>query len=173
MLGTDYAGQDCSLARALEVVGERWTLLILRDAFYGVRRFSDFAAHLDIPRAVLADRLRGLVDDGVMARKPDPERRSRDVYELTRSGCELWPSLHALMRWGARFSTRPGSPRRFLHAACEAELDERGTCVRCGGSPTPNDIATVGPGEGPFRVDAVSAALQAPRRLLQPLGAAD
>src|SRR6266511_3542177 len=77
MLGKDYTDQDCALARALEVVGERWTLLILRDAFYGVRRFSDFAAHLDIPRAVLAERLRGLVDDGLLARRPDPERPGR------------------------------------------------------------------------------------------------
>src|SRR2546423_15667325 len=77
MLGKDYEGQDCSLARALEVVGERWTLLIVRDAFYGVRRFSDFAAHLDIPRAVLSDRLAGLVEDGLMQRRPDPERAGR------------------------------------------------------------------------------------------------
>ena len=64
MLGKDYQRQDCSLARALEVIGERWTLLIVRDAFYGVRRFNDFQVHLDIPKAVLSDRLSGLADDG-------------------------------------------------------------------------------------------------------------
>jgi len=64
MLGKDYQRQDCSLARALEAIGERWTLLIVRDAFYGVRRFNEFQAHLDVPKAVLSDRLSGLVDDG-------------------------------------------------------------------------------------------------------------
>jgi DNA-binding HxlR family transcriptional regulator len=75
---TDYDGQDCALARALEVVGERWTPLILRDAFYGVRRFSDFQVHLDIPRAVLADRLNGLVEDGLLVRIPDPHSMTPD-----------------------------------------------------------------------------------------------
>ena len=72
MLGKDYQRQDCSLARALEVVGERWTLLIVRDAFYGVRRFNDFQAHLDIPKAVLSDRLNGLVEDGILERLARP-----------------------------------------------------------------------------------------------------
>ena len=75
MLGSDYEAQDCSLARALGVVGERWTLLIVRDAFYGVRRLNDFQAHLDIPRAVLTDRLSGLVDDGVLQRRTRPRAR--------------------------------------------------------------------------------------------------
>src|SRR5690348_7302888 len=90
MLGKDYAEQDCALARALEVVGERWTLLILRDAFYGVRRFSELQAHLDIPKAVLSDRLNTLVGDGVLERVPDPEHRGRYLYELTQSGRDLW-----------------------------------------------------------------------------------
>src|SRR5690242_89978 len=86
MLGKDYAEQDCALARALEVVGERWTLLILRDAFYGVRRFNDFQAHLDIPKAVLSDRLNSLVADGVLDRVRDPEHRGRYLYQLTPRG---------------------------------------------------------------------------------------
>src|SRR6202451_518856 len=102
MLGKDYQGQDCALARALEVVGERWTMLIVRDALYGVRRFNDFQAHLDIPKAVLSDRLSGLVEDGVLERKPDPDRPGRHVYELPRAGRDLWPVLHALLTWGVR-----------------------------------------------------------------------
>src|SRR3954466_3557113 len=105
MLGNDYRDQDCALARALETVGERWTLLIVRDAFYGVQRFSDFAAHLDIPRAVLSDRLDGLGGTGLMERRRDRERAGREVYELTATGRELWPALHALMSWGKRFRT--------------------------------------------------------------------
>ena len=168
MLGKDYEGQDCSLARALEVVGERWTLLIVRDAFYGVRRFSDFAAHLDIPRAVLSDRLAGLVDDGLMERRPDPERAGREVYELTRDGRELWPALHALMSWGKRFRDKPGAPRRFRHAACGTVLDEHSACPTCGITPPAEDVTTVG-ARKPFRDDAVSAALQPERHLLDPL----
>src|SRR5918999_322465 len=114
MLGKDYQRQECSLARALEVIGERWTLLIVRDAFYGVRRFNDFQAHLDVPKAVLSDRLSGLVDDGILERKPDPERRGRHIYDLTTAGRDLWPVLHALLVWGGRHrfpNLREGSRR--------------------------------------------------------------
>src|SRR5690349_4757082 len=97
VLGKDYEGQDCALARALEVVGERWTLLIIRDAFYGVQRFSDFQAHLDIPRAILAQRLNGLVDTGILERSPDVAHAGRQLYRLTAAGRELWPALHALL----------------------------------------------------------------------------
>ena len=69
-LGSDYAGQACSLARTLEIVGERWTLLILRDLFFGVRRFSDLQRHLDIPRAVLSGRIASLVEAGLVERRP-------------------------------------------------------------------------------------------------------
>ena len=72
MLGREYERQDCSLARSLEVIGERWTLLIVRDAFYGVRRFTEFHEHLDIPKAVLSDRLKGLIEEGVLERRADP-----------------------------------------------------------------------------------------------------
>ena len=169
MLGTEYPRQNCSLARALEVVGERWTLLILRDAFYGVRRFSDFAVHLDIPRAVLSERLRGLVDDGLLERRPEPDRPGREVYELTAAGRELWPALYTLMRWGGRFDDTGQATAAFLHAACDTPLDERGDCPRCGVTPAPRDIARVGAGPAPLRDDAVSAALHARRRLLDPL----
>jgi DNA-binding HxlR family transcriptional regulator len=173
MLGKDYEGQDCSLARALEVVGERWTLLIVRDAFYGVRRFSDFAAHLDIPRAVLSDRLAGLVENGLMERRPDPERAGREVYELTSDGRDLWPALHTLMSWGRRFRDRPGTPRQFRHAACGTVLDEHSACPKCGITPAAQDVIfTVGSAK-PFRDDAVSAALQRERHLLDPLVLSD
>src|SRR5206468_3297146 len=81
--------EDCALASALEVLGERWTLLIIRDAFYGVCRFSDFQAHLDIPMAVLASRLSGLVTDGILHRLPDPQHAGRSRYMLTAAGREL------------------------------------------------------------------------------------
>lgn len=169
MLGKDYAEQDCALARALEVVGERWTLLILRDAFYGVRRFSDFATHLDIPRSVLAERLRGLVDNGLLARSTDPDHPKREVYELTPNGRELWPALHALIRWGVRLNAHGRPTRRFVHAACDTDLDNSGSCPTCHVVPPPEDVEMMGVGDGPYRRDAVSAALHAKRPLLTPL----
>src|SRR3954451_11179729 len=102
MLGSDYRGQDCAMARALETIGERWTLLIVRDAFYGVQRFSDFAAHLDIPKAVLSERLASLVEQGVLERLADSSRAGRNVYRLTEAGRELWPILYAMLVWGSR-----------------------------------------------------------------------
>ncbi len=168
MLGKDYAAQDCALARALEVVGERWTMLILRDAFYGVRRFNDFQAHLDIPKAVLSDRLSALVAEGVLDRISDPEHGGRYLYQLTQSGQELWPALHALMSWGGRH--RQTNSRVFVHAACDALLDDEGRCSACGRVPGPDEIVTK-PREGRAsrRSDPVAIALRAPHHLLEPL----
>ena len=112
-LGTDYPRQSCSLARTLEIVGERWTLLILRDLFFGVRRFTDLQRHLDIPRAVLTSRLNALVEAGVVERRP--YSAGRDELHLTECGEELWPSVHALMQWGERHRS-PAGPRRAVRA---------------------------------------------------------
>src|ERR671914_269155 len=95
-LGKDYAGQDCSIAQALELIGERWTLLIVRDAFYGVRRYSDFLAHLDIPRAVLAERLTALTAAGVLERRRYQESPPREEYVLTTMGVDLFPIVYTL-----------------------------------------------------------------------------
>lgn len=168
MLGKDYQRQDCSLARALEVLGERWTLLIIRDAFFGVRRFNDFQAHLDIPKAVLSDRLAGLVEEGILQRGPDPAHGGRHLYELTPAGRELWPALYALLMWGGRH--RYPNSRLFKHVACGGALDERGTCSKCGATPVPEDIVIERRrGRGTLRDDPVTIALRAPHRLLEPL----
>jgi DNA-binding HxlR family transcriptional regulator len=167
-LGTDYARQDCSLARALEVVGERWTMLILRDCFFGVRRFSDFQAHLDISKAVLSARLEALVADGLLERSGD----GHPEYTLTQEALGLWPALHALGQWGERRTT-PGAPRRlYRHVGC-GDLDAERRCTRCGATPPPADVE-VRPGPGAdltLRDDAVSVALREPHRLLEPLQA--
>jgi DNA-binding HxlR family transcriptional regulator len=165
-LGTDYARQDCSLARSLEVVGERWTLLILRDAFLGVRRFSDFRSHLDISKAVLSARLDALVADGLMTRTG----AGHPEYELTEEALGLWPALFALVQWGDRRTT-PDKPRRlYRHVGC-GDLGADGRCTTCGRSPAPGDIdVRPGPGSDPtLRQDPVSVALRDPHRLLQPL----
>lgn len=168
MLGKDYVGQDCGIARALEVIGERWTLLIVRDALYGVRRFRDFQAHLDVPKAVLSDRLSGLVEHGILERRPDPRHAGRSLYELTEAGRELWPVLHALVVWGDH-NNLPNS-RLFRHATCGTVLDDAATCPMCGITPVVGEIVTEPrPGRGRHRDDPVAMALSGPHRLLEPL----
>jgi DNA-binding HxlR family transcriptional regulator len=168
MLGKDYERQDCSIAKSLEVIGERWTILIVRDALYGVRRFNDFQAHLDIPKAVLSDRLAGLVEDGLMERHPDPEHAGRHLYELTPAGRDLWPVLYSLLVWGGRH--RHPNSRVFKHAACGTKLDDMGVCPRCGAAPGPEDVLMEPRrGRGNFREDPVALALRTPHRLLDPV----
>ena len=100
MLSRNYEGQDCSIARALEVVGERWTLLIVRDVLLGLCRFDQLQQSLGVARNVLAARLGRLVDEGVLERVPYSKRPPRHEYRLTEKGRELEPALTALRRWG-------------------------------------------------------------------------
>lgn len=131
VVGTDYALQDCSLARALEVVGERWSMLIIRDAFYGVHRFNDFLTHLGIPRAVLTSRLQSLVAAGVLRKEPYQHSPVRQGYMLTEAGRELWRPVYALVQWGERNASTGGPRTIFSHAACGARLDPIGDCPAC------------------------------------------
>ncbi|MFB4318723.1 winged helix-turn-helix transcriptional regulator [Actinomadura sp. 21ATH] len=162
-LGKDYVKQDCSLARALEVVGERWTLLIVRDALYGVRRFGHFQAHLDIPRAVLSARLQALLDAGVLAKEGQD-------YVLTATGRELWPVVHTLARWGDRNFSDRGACRLFVHIGCGERIDTGGACPACGRVVPLEELEMhPGPGLDPNRDDPVSVALRGPHRLLDPI----
>src|SRR3954466_10770383 len=103
MLKRDYEGQNCSIARALEVVGERWTLLIVRDAFLGLRRFEEFQESLGIARNVLTDRLNRLVEEGIFDRVRSQERPERFEYKLTTKGRDLNVALTALRQWGDEY----------------------------------------------------------------------
>ncbi|MCU1684552.1 MAG: Transcriptional regulator, HxlR family [Amycolatopsis sp.] len=168
-LPREYLGQSCSIARALEVVGERWSLLIVRDAFFGLRRFSDFSAHLQIPRAVLTERLEFLVGEGVLGRTPGPGRRFE--YELTDKGLELWPVVRTLSQWGDAHYAPDGRRRVFVHAGCGGEPDPLGGCPVCGETVVPAAMVMVpGPGmaTGPD-ADPISVALSLPRPLLEPV----
>jgi DNA-binding HxlR family transcriptional regulator len=170
VLPRDYATQSCPLARSLEIVGERWKLLIVRDLFMGVHRFSDMVGHLDIPRAVLSARLASLVEAGVVERRPYGP--GRDEFHLTAAGVELWPIMLGLMAWGDRQRPAPGGRRRlFLHVACGTELTAAGHCPSCDLTPAPADVETrSGPGrDRARRDDPVSRALRRPHRLLEPL----
>ena len=168
-LGTDYAGQACSLARTLEIVGERWTLLILRDLFFGVRRFSDLQRHLDVPRAVLSTRIASLVEGDLVERRPYAP--GRDELLLTEAGVDLWPAVHSLMQWGEKHRSPGGARRVFVHVGCDTAIGPTGVCPGCGREPAAGELEMrQGPGSTPpLRDDAVTLALREPRRLLTPL----
>lgn len=165
-----YPGEACSLARALEVVGERWTLLILRDSFYGVRRFGDFAAHLNVPRAVLSERLKSLTSAGVLTRVLGGA--GRDEYQLTDKGAALWPAVRTLLAWGDEYYAPRGPRRLFTHAADDAAVDGSGRCTACGATVAPEDTVVVPgpglPGADPGD-DPVTSALIQPHPLMRPI----
>jgi DNA-binding HxlR family transcriptional regulator len=141
MLERTYPDQICSIARALEVVGERWSVLIVRDAFLGRSRFSEFQRSLGIARNVLAARLAHLVDEGVLEHADDGQ------YLLTRKGRELSPVLHQLLKWGDAHYAPDGPPRLTLHHGCGGEVGADMVCARCGEHVRPGEIDLVrGPG---------------------------
>ena len=138
MLNRDYAGQNCSIARALEVVGERWTLLIVRDAFLGRSRFDEFQQSLGISRNILTERLNRLVDEGIFERVRYQERPARHQYKLTPKGRDLHLALTGLRQWGdAYLSEQPPTLLR-------AKADER-----------PVIAALIPDDQAHFRVDEV------------------
>ena len=137
----------CSIASSLEIVGDRWTILILRDAFRGLRRFDEFRRDLDIPRAVLADRLRRLVEHGVMVKRAYQDRPVRHEYRLTRMGIELSPILVSLMQWGDRWLSEDGAPTLLVHEACGTEVDLGFHCFTCERDFSPTEIASRHPHE--------------------------
>jgi DNA-binding HxlR family transcriptional regulator len=141
VLQRDYPDQVCSVARALEVIGERWTLLIVRDAVLGIERFEDFQADLGIASNVLSNRLKHLCDEDVLRRVPDPERPGRPKYVLTEKGAELGPVLIVLMKWGDRHYPTPGGPPRLtLHTGCGGNIGPDFRCDRCGKQAKPGEL---------------------------------
>jgi len=127
------AEQRCSMARSLAVVGDRWTLMILRDAFLGVRRFDDFQARLGISRAIVSDRLELLVREGVLTRTAYQDRPVRHEYRLTNKGLDLHPVIMALVHWGDHhYAGDAGAPLRHRHKACGCDFHPIQTCSACG-----------------------------------------
>jgi DNA-binding HxlR family transcriptional regulator len=132
MLDRDY-DLDCSIARTLELVGERWTLMVIREVFLGHRRFDEIQSSLGVARNVLAARLQRLVDERILERRRYQERPERFEYFLTEKGLDLWPVLVALMAFGDKhLSADGGRPMRIVHKGCGGELDDRRICTRCG-----------------------------------------
>jgi len=133
MRWSEIGGQNCSVARALSVVGDRWTLLVLREAFLRTRRFEDFQARTGAPRPVLAERLRSLVDDGIFERRRYSERPDRFEYRLTPKGRDLYPVLVSLLGWGDRWMTDPAEPPITLrHRGCGEIVQPELACPVCG-----------------------------------------
>src|ERR1019366_10537466 len=148
MLRNDYDSQVCSIAGALAVVGERWSLLIVRDVFLGLRRFDEIQADLGIARNVLQTRLTRLVEHGVLERRLYQERPPRYEYLLTEKGLDLWPTMVALMKWGDEHATPAGGPAVVLeHRGCGGGVDDHRICEACGARLSVRDVrALVGPG---------------------------
>ncbi len=142
--------QPCSVARTLSVIGDRWTLLILRDCFMKVRRFDDFQARLGIGRPILADRLQKLVDSFVLTKMAYQVNPVRYEYRLTQKGLDLHPVIMSIVHWGdVHMAGRKGRPVLHKHTTCGHHFDPVHVCSMCGEVVTPREvIVEAGPGAG-------------------------
>lgn len=132
----------CSVARALAVVGERWTLLVVRDLFLGVRRFDRLQRSLGLTRHLLTDRLNKLVEHGIVERVPYQDRPARHEYRLTEKGIDLYPVLLSLVRWGDRWEVDDaGPPVLYVHKGCGEVAMPTLHCPRCGDPVTARDLS--------------------------------
>jgi len=147
MLGRTYDSQVCSVAGSLELIGERWTLLVIRDLFRGIRRFEDLQRSLEVARNILSARLGLLVEGGILERHRYQERPERYEYRLTEKGLDLWPVVVALLKWGDKH-LYPGSPPVVIeHKECGGGVSDHSICERCGAKLGPRDVI-VRPGPG-------------------------
>lgn len=142
-----FAGIDCSVAQCLEVVGEWWSMLVVREAFLGVTRFEDFQRRLGISRNILQNRLTTLVDAGVLVKVLYSEHPPRHDYRLTEKGRDLWPVLTAMRQWGDRYSAPSGPPVGIVHKACGDLAEPHLVCGSCGERVGARDYTAV-PGPG-------------------------
>ncbi|MBV9090610.1 MAG: helix-turn-helix transcriptional regulator [Mycobacteriaceae bacterium] len=145
-----YVADNCSIKRALEVVGEKWTLLVMREAFYGARRFDQFQARIGCARNVLSERLATLTEAGLLTRAPyrEPGQRERHEYRLTGKGLDLITAVIALMQWGDRWQAdADGPPVEVLHRDCGHRVEAILRCPHDNTLLTARDLAPV-PGPG-------------------------
>ena len=156
MKRTSFETMNCSVAQCLEVVGEWWSLLILRDVFMGVRRFDDMQARLGISRNVLTQRLRALMDAGVLFRVPYQDKPPRYEYRLTEKGIDLWHVVTAMRQWGDKWAAPAGPPVEIEHKACGHRIDVVPTCSACGEPIGARDVRAVS-GPGASREDGALA----------------
>lgn len=148
MLGKMYDGEVCSIARSLEVVGERWSLIIIRDAlFAGSTRYGEFQRTLGIATNILKDRLDGFVEAGIMRRHRYSEQPELYEYLLTEKGRDLAPALIALSQWGDKWAAPDGPPMLYSHSVCDSPVRHEVVCATCGVLENPSEVqARPGPG---------------------------
>src|SRR3954466_4604396 len=149
VLPRTYEDQVCSVARGLSVIGDRWTLLIVRDAFLGSKRFKEFEADLALPKKVLSERLQRLVDEDIFERRLYQERPERHEYLLTEKGRGLWRVLAQLLMWGdEHYAGEAGPPRLLRHRRCGGRLDYALRCKKCGEDVKDSRDVNIAPGPG-------------------------
>ena len=139
-----WSTENCTVGRTMAILGERWTFVVLREVFNGVRRFDDITRHSGIPRQVLSNRLALLVEQGVLRREPyrDPGERARHEYRLTDKGFDLYPVLVAIADWGDRYLADPeGPPVAFAHRDCDAPIHAELHCTEGHLVERPRDVA--------------------------------
>lgn len=153
----DLADYPCSIIRPLTILGDRWTFILVKQAFAGTRRFEDFSAALGISRGRLSDRLSRLVEEGILRREPYRDGgRTRHEYRLTEKGHGLYPVLLALRDWGDLHMAPDGPPVLYRHRDCGGEAHVHVTCERCGEGLTARDVAPEpGPGMVPHLTGVV------------------
>jgi len=153
-----WSAENCTVGRTMTILGERWTFVVLREVFNGVRRFDDIRRHSGIPRQVLSNRLALLVEQDILRREPyrDPGERARHEYRLTEKGFDLYPVLVAIADWGDRYLADPdGPPVEFQHRDCGAVVHPVLECDHGHRVQQPREVVTrVGPGARPFEVSA-------------------
>ncbi|RYU13891.1 winged helix-turn-helix transcriptional regulator [Nocardioides iriomotensis] len=141
-LRSDWSEATCPIARSLDVVGDPWVLLVLREAFQGVTRYDEFRARLGVADSVLAKRLAGMVDAGLLERTPYRDgQRTRDGYVLTDAGADLLPLLNALVLWGERHRPRGSGVMHVVHDRCGRETASADTCTSCGEPLSPATVS--------------------------------
>ncbi|SOY66558.1 winged helix-turn-helix transcriptional regulator [Cupriavidus taiwanensis] len=148
MKWNDLEQEHCSVARTVSVIGDRWTLLVLRDCFLGVRRFHEFQQRLTISRPMLADRLGKLVEAGVLKKIAYQEAPVRHEYRLTAKGMDLHPIIMAIVHWGdVHMAGKAGRPLLHRHAACGHLFDPVVVCLECAAEVHAKDVVVEkGPG---------------------------
>ncbi len=135
---------NCSVARTLSVVGERWTMLLLREAFLGRHRFDEFQQGTGIARNILSSRLRDLVHDGILDRMRSEGDNGRIEYRLTKKGLDLYPILVAMMRWGDTWlSDESGPPMTLIHRSCGAKTSMDMVCSHCGEKVVAREVVAI------------------------------
>ena len=169
MQRTSFEGVNCSVAHCLDVVGEWWSLLIVRDAFLGVTRFDDFQARLGISRNILTQRLNRLVDNEILTRVRYQDHPPRSEYRLTSKGRDLWPVVTAMRQWGDRWAAPDGTPLQIRHTACGHVVTAVPACSHCG-EPLDARSVTAVPGSGASAGDFDRTALAPGAAQLSPRG---